>query len=225
MKINTYIDHTKLGPIVSKEEIDQLVKEAILHKFKSVCVSPVWVNYAKSLLVSTDVLVCTVIGFPHGTHTTKVKAFETKEAVKDGADEIDMVIHVADVLARNKTALSKDIKAVVKAAQGRTVKVIVETAYLDKKDIEYITKIVLKAGATFIKTSTGYASRGATLEDVKIMKKIAKEDLLIKASGGVRTKEEAIAMIDAGANRIGTSRGVSLVSVDNKENKDANTTY
>lgn len=223
MKLNEYIDHTKLGPVVLKSDIDQLVKEAKQYDFKSVCVSPVWVKYAKTLLADSKVLVCTVIGFPHGTQITKVKAFETKQAVLEGADEIDMVIHVADVLEKNKSALSKDIKAVVKAAAGRVVKVIVETAYLDKKQIEYITKIVLKSGAQFIKTSTGYASRGASFEDIKIMKKITGNDLGIKASGGVKTYEEAKEMIALGANRIGTSRGVGLV--DKKENSNGDTSY
>jgi len=223
MELNKYIDHTKLGPIVTKDQIDQLIEEAIRYKFKSVCVSPVWVAYAKNKLESKDVLVCTVVGFPHGTHTTKVKAFETKDAVKNGADEIDMVIHVADVLMKNKANILRDIKAVIKAADGRCVKVIVETAYLDKKQIEYITKIVSIAKATFIKTSTGYAPRGATVEDIRIMKRVGAADLQIKASGGVKTYEDAVRMIELGATRIGTSRGVELIT--KKENNNGNTTY
>ena len=222
MELNKLIDHTKLGPTVTQTEIDQLIDEAIKYQFKAVCVSPVWVKYAKEKVEGSDVLVCTVVGFPHGTQLTKVKAFETKEAIKDGADEIDMVIHVADVLEKNRSAILKDVKAVVKAAAGRTVKVIVETAFLDKKQIEYVTKIVLAAKADFIKTSTGYASRGANLDDIKIMKKVAGDQLLIKASGGVKTYEDAIEMIEAGASRIGTSRGVSLI---NKEKSNVNTTY
>jgi len=223
MKLNTYIDHTKLGPTVTQDQIDTLIEEAIRYKFKSVCVSPIWVAYAKSKLVNHDVLVCTVVGFPHGTSTTKVKAFETKDAIKNGADEIDVVIHVADVLMKQRGCLLKDIKAVVKAAAGKCVKVIVETAYLDKKQIEYITKICIQAKATFIKTSTGYADRGASFDDVRTMKKIGKDLIEIKASGGVKTQEDALRMIDLGASRIGTSRGVDLVT--NKENNNGNTTY
>ena len=222
MNLNQYIDHTKLGPTVSQAQIDQLIDEAIKYQFKSVCVSPVWVNYAKNKLAGSGVLVCTVIGFPHGTSTTKVKIFETKEAVKDGADEIDMVVHVADVKAQNKKAISKEIKGIVKAAQGRTVKVIIETAFLEKKEITFVSKIAVKAGAHFVKTSTGYAARGASVDDVKTMKKAIGESGEVKASGGIRSIEDAKAMIEAGATRLGTSAGVNLME---GEKINGNTTY
>src|SRR5690554_5666149 len=180
MKLNTYIDHTKLGPIVSKQDIDTLIDEAIEFQFKSVCVSPIWVAYAKERLEGTNVLVCTVVGFPFGTHLPKVKAFETKEAIKQGADEIDMVIDVDAVKQKDRKRITKDIKSVVKAASGKTVKVIVETAYLNKKEITYVSKIAVKVGANFVKTSTGYASRGASFEDVQTIKQAVGEDALIK---------------------------------------------
>ncbi|MBG0762087.1 deoxyribose-phosphate aldolase [Acholeplasma laidlawii] len=222
MKLNTYIDHTKLGPIVTLSDIDTLIDEAIENQFKSVCVSPIWVAHAKSRLEGTGVLVCTVVGFPFGTHLPKVKAFETKEAIKQGADEIDMVVDVDAVRSKDRSRVSKDIKAVVKAAQGRTVKVIIETAYLDKKQITFVSKIAVKAGATFVKTSTGYASRGASVEDIVMIKKAVGDDALIKASGGIRSKEDALLMIEKGANRLGTSSGVKLIK---GETSDGNTTY
>lgn len=221
MLLNTYIDHTKLGPIVSKEQIDTLIEEAIKYQFKSVCVSPIWVKYAKEKLEGSNVLVCTVVGFPHGTHLPKVKAYETKEAIKDGADEIDMVINVSAVKEANRKNVLADIKAVVKAAKGKTVKVIIETAYLEKKEITFVSKLAIKAGAQFVKTSTGYASRGASFEDVVIMKKAIKDTGFIKASGGIRSKEDALKMIEAGADRLGTSGGVKLMEGE----VNGNTTY
>lgn len=222
MKLNTYIDHTKLGPIVSLSDIDTLIDEAIAHQFKSVCVSPIWVAHAKARLEGTGVLVCTVVGFPFGTHLPKVKAFETKEAIKQGADEIDMVIDIDAVRSRDRKRVLKDIKAVVKAAAGKTVKVIIETAYLDKKEITYVSKLAVTAGATFVKTSTGYASRGASVDDIITIKKAVGEHALIKASGGVRSREDALLMIEKGANRLGTSSGVKLIK---GETTDVNTSY
>ncbi|CCV64450.1 Deoxyribose-phosphate aldolase [Alteracholeplasma palmae J233] len=212
MKLNEYIDHTKLGPIVSKEDIDKLTQEAIEYSFKSVCVSPVWVSYAASLLKGKSPLVCTVIGFPHGTHTKEVKAYETADAIKNGADEIDMVVNVALVKAHDAKGIFEDISSVVKAASGKTVKVIIETAYLSKEEIILVCEQAVKAKANFVKTSTGYASSGATKDDVALMKEIVKDHAFVKASGGVRTFEDAMIMINAGASRIGTSNGVALVN-------------
>lgn len=222
MNLNSYIDHTKLGPVVTKEAVDSLIAEAKKYQFKSVCVTPIWVSYAKEQLKDSGVLVCTVIGFPHGSHLSKVKAYETKLAVLDGADEIDMVINVTAVKEKNRSAVMKDIKGVVKNAQGRTVKVIIETALLDQKEITWVSKLVIKAGAQFVKTSTGYASRGASIDDVKIIRKAIKDTGLIKASGGIRTKEDALNMIKAGANRLGTSQGVKLIE---GEQINGNTSY
>lgn len=222
MKINTYIDHTKLGPLVTKEQIDVLIEEAIKYQFKSVCVTPLWVAYAKEKLAHTSVLVCTVVGFPHGTNLPKVKAFETKEAIKSGADEIDMVINVAAVKALDRKMVLADIKAVVKAASGKTVKVIIETAYLEKKEITFVSKLVVQAKAAFVKTSTGYASRGASIEDVVTIKKAVKDKAFIKASGGIKSSEDASRMIEAGADRLGTSSGVKLIE---GETLNGNTSY
>lgn len=222
MNLNSYIDHTKLGPVVTKEAVDSLIAEAKKYQFKSVCVTPIWVSYAKEQLKDSGILVCTVIGFPHGSHLSKVKAYETKLAVLDGADEIDMVINVTAVKEKNRSAVMKDIKGVVKNAQGRTVKVIIETALLDQKEITWVSKLVIKAGAQFVKTSTGYASRGASIDDVKIIRKAIKDTGLIKASGGIRTKEDALNMIKAGANRLGTSQGVKLIE---GEQINGNTSY
>jgi deoxyribose-phosphate aldolase len=224
MNINQMIDHTKLGANVSLEQLTLLFEEAKTHHFKSVCVNPIFVSYAKKNLLDSDVLVCTVIGFPHGTHQPVVKSFETKVAIKDGADEIDMVMNISKLKQKDYAHVAKDIKGVVKAAQGRTVKVIIETCYLTKKEIVKACKIAQKAGAHFVKTSTGFGSGGATYEDVKLMKETVLDQLEVKASGGVRTYEDAIKMIEAGATRIGTSNGVQIVTKGNDQN-DSNTSY
>ncbi|MCR1809267.1 deoxyribose-phosphate aldolase [Haploplasma modicum] len=224
MKLNKYIDHTKLGANVTKDQIDKLLSEAKTYDFKSVCVNPIWVSYAKDALKNTDVLVCTVVGFPHGTHTAIVKTQETLDAVINGADEIDMVINVHALKSGNYDLILDEIEGVVVAAGGRTVKVIIETCYLTKEEIVKASNLVVEGGAQFVKTSTGFGTGGANVEDVKLMKDTVKENALVKASGGVRTYEDAMKMIDAGASRIGTSNGVDIVM--KKENKnDTNTTY
>lgn len=224
MKLSKYIDHTKLGANVSKAEIDKLIKEAIQFDFKSVCVNPIWVSYAKEQLKGTDVLVCTVIGFPHGTHTALIKTQETLDAVLNGADEVDMVINVSALKAGDYETILDEIRGVVVAAQEKIVKVIIETAYLTKEEIVKVSNLVVEAGAEYVKTSTGFAPSGATVEDVKLMKDTVKDKALVKASGGVRTYEDAMKMIEAGASRIGTSNGVDIVN--KKENKnDTNSTY
>ncbi|WP_162146824.1 deoxyribose-phosphate aldolase [Acholeplasma granularum] len=222
MKLNQYIDHTKLGPLVTRADIEKLCQEAREFNFKSVCVSPIWISLAKELLEGSNVLVCTVIGFPFGTHLPKVKAFETKEAIKLGAEEIDMVIDIDAVKAQDRKRVLKDIKSVVKAANGKVVKVIIETAYLSTKEITFVSKIAVKAGATFVKTSTGYATRGASFDDIVTIKKAVKEDALIKASGGIRSQEDAFKMIEKGANRLGTSSGIKLIK---GENTNGNSSY
>ncbi len=224
MEMNKYIDHTKLGANVSKAQIDQLIEEAKTYEFKSVCINPVWVKYAAHKLKKTDVLVCTVIGFPHGTHHHLVKAYETLEAVNDGADEIDMVINVQALKSKDYHTTLQEIKGVVENADGRCVKVIIETCYLTEDEIVKACELAVEAKATFVKTSTGFGTGGATVEHVKLMKKTVKDNALVKASGGVRTFEDATKMILAGASRIGTSNGVDIVSRRSKEN-DTNTTY
>ena len=224
MNVNNMIDHTKLGANVSTSQIRALAEEAREHGFKSVCVNPIWVKEAKRLLEGSDVLTCTVIGFPHGTHKREVKAFEASEAVKDGADELDMVINVADLKEGRDLDVTEDIRGVVNAADGRTVKVIIETCYLSMEEIVRACMCAKNAGADFVKTSTGFGTAGATVEHVALMVSTVGDTLGVKASGGVRTYDDAIRMIEAGATRIGTSNGVQIVT-KRRENNDSNTAY
>lgn len=224
MKLNQMIDHTKLGAAVDQAAIDKLVEEARTYQFKSVCVTPVWVTYVKRALAKSDVLVCTVIGFPHGAHTTEVKALEAAVAIRDGADELDMVIDVNALKSGRHDDVLNDIKAVVKIAGERTVKVIIETCYLNREDIIAASKLVVKGGARFVKTSTGFGPNGAQLDDVRLMKDTVGDKAEVKASGGVRTYDDALKMIEAGATRIGTSNGVEIVTQRRKQD-DSNTAY
>jgi len=224
LELNKYIDHTKLGANVSKTQIDQLIEEAKKYNFKSVCVNPIWVKYAKEQLKGTDVLVCTVIGFPHGTHTAIVKTQETLDAVINGADEIDMVINVSALKSGDYETILDEIRGVVVSAGDLVVKVIIETCYLTNEEIVKACELSVEAGAAFVKTSTGFGTAGATVEHVTLMKKTVKDEALVKASGGVRTYEDAIKMINAGASRIGTSNGVDIV-LKKEKNNDTNTTY
>jgi deoxyribose-phosphate aldolase len=223
MKLNKYIDHTKLGANVTKAQIDQLILEAKTYDFKSVCVNPIFVKYAKEALKDTDVLVCTVIGFPHGTHTTAVKIFETQDALNNGADEIDMVINIFD-LKNDPLKVYEEIKALKDVCGQKVLKVIIETCYLTPEEIVKASELVVKAGADFVKTSTGFGTGGATIENVKLMKETVSNKAEVKASGGVRTYEQAMAMIDAGATRIGTSNGIDIILQRRKDN-DSNTSY
>jgi deoxyribose-phosphate aldolase len=221
--INTFIDHTKLGSTVSLEQIDQLIQEGLQYQFKSLCVNTHFVSYVSNKLKDSNVLTCTVIGFPHGSHTKEVKAFETNEAIQAGADEIDMVINNTFVKAKDYQETFEDIKAVVNAAKGKTVKVILETCYLTDEEIIFACQCAKDAGANFVKTSTGFGSGGATFEHVKLMKQTVQDALEVKASGGIRNREDALKMIEAGATRLGTSKGVEIM--ENKEMSNANTTY
>jgi deoxyribose-phosphate aldolase len=210
MEINKLIDHTYLKAFGTKKEIDVLLGEAIQYQFKSVCINPTFVKYAAEKLQNTGVLVCTVIGFPLGANTTETKVFETLNAVANGANEIDMVINIGEMKAGNVAYVQREIESVVKAAQGNTVKVIIETCYLTKDEIAKASEIVGNTNAKFVKTSTGFGTAGATPEDVKIMK-TSSHGKEVKAAGGVRTKEDLDKMVEAGATRIGTSNGVTLV--------------
>ncbi|WP_369085933.1 deoxyribose-phosphate aldolase [Metamycoplasma spumans] len=211
LKINKYIDHTNLAPSATHKDIDKLIDEAKKYDFKSVCIAPSYIKYAKEQLKGTDVLVCTVIGFPLGYNATSVKVYETKIALEHGADEIDMVINVGRFKDKQYEYVLNEIKA-IKEACGKTVlKVIVETALLTNEEIAKITEIVMQSGADFIKTSTGFSYRGASFEDVEIMKSVCKDDLLIKASGGIKSYEDALKMIELGANRLGTSKSVIIM--------------
>ncbi len=223
MKLNKMIDHTKLGANVTKAQIDQLVEEAKTHDFKSVCINPIWVKYVVHKLKHTNVLTCTVIGFPHGTHQPNVKVFEAEQAILDGAEELDMVINVHALKAKDYHTVKQEIKGIVDIAEGRYVKVILETCYLTDEEIVKACDIAVKAGANFVKTSTGFGTAGATVDHVKLMKKTVGEQAEVKASGGVRTYEDAVKMVNAGATRIGTSNGVSIVT--GGENNETNSSY
>lgn len=206
-----YIDHTLLKPDSTREQIDTIIEEAKTYQFKSVCINPSHVAYAAQKLKETDVLVCTVIGFPLGATTTNAKIFETEEAIKNGASEIDMVINIGALKDKRYDDVQKDIEGVVGAANGKTVKVIIETVLLTDEEMVKACELAEKAGADFVKTSTGFAGGGATPEDVKLMKDTVGDRLEVKASGGVRNLEDFNKMIEAGATRIGASAGVQII--------------
>lgn len=220
-KMAELIDHTKLGPSVTYEDINKLISEANEYKFKSVCVDPIYVNYAKKHV--DGVLVCTVVGFPHGTSKTDVKVLETKMAVKDGADEIDMVLNQNALKNREDNYVLNEIRAIKKACGNKVLKVIIETSNLSRAEKIRACELAKMGGADFVKTSTGFHKGGATVEDIALMRKIVGPDMGVKASGGVRTYEDAKKMIIAGASRIGSSNGVKILKGD--ENNDSNTSY
>ncbi|QQY80524.1 deoxyribose-phosphate aldolase [Keratinibaculum paraultunense] len=212
MNIASMIDHTLLKPDATKKMIDKLCKEAKEYGFAAVCVNPYYVSRAKELLKDTNIKVATVIGFPLGANTKEVKAFETEDAIKNGADEVDMVINIGALKSEEYDVVIDDIKSVVKAANGKAiVKVIIETCLLTKEEKIIACKLAKEAGADYVKTSTGFSIGGATVEDVKLMKEIVGDSLKIKASGGIRDYETAKAMIDAGASRIGASASIKIV--------------
>ena len=214
MKLNKYIDHTLLKPDASQEQIETLIEEAKKYDFASVCVNPTWVNFAAQALKATDVKVCTVIGFPLGANTPELKAFETSDAIQNGANEVDMVINIGALKSRNFDLVERDIRAVVEAAKGTLVKVIIETCLLTDDEKVKACQIAQKAGADFVKTSTGFSTGGATVEDVALMRKTVGPDMGVKASGGARSYEDALAFIKAGATRIGASSGVAIMEGD-----------
>lgn len=207
-----YIDHTLLKPEATPNDIRKLCSEAITNRFFSVCVNSAYISLCKDLLKGSSVKVCSVVGFPLGAMSTPAKAFETKQAIADGADEIDMVIHIGSLKAGLYDVVQKDIEAVVKAADGKTVKVIIETSLLSDDEKIKACELSMAAKAHFVKTSTGFNGGGATVADVQLMKNVVKNELEVKASGGVRDLATAQAMINAGATRLGTSSGVYLVS-------------
>lgn len=206
------IDHTLLKQDATKKQIEKLCEEANQYKFASVCVNPTWVNLSANLLQDSSVKVCTVIGFPLGASTSAVKAFETTNAIENGADEIDMVINVGALKDQDYNLVQKDIEAVVEAAKGKAiVKVILETCLLTNEEIVKASELSKLAGADFVKTSTGFSTGGATVEAVKLMRETVGADLGVKASGGVRSLEDLQAMVEAGATRIGASSGVEIM--------------
>ncbi|PTM59494.1 deoxyribose-phosphate aldolase [Desmospora activa DSM 45169] len=206
------IDHTLLKPEATAEQIDRLCQEAAVHHFASVCVNPTWVARAAQRLEGTDVKVCTVVGFPLGASHTEIKAVETKRAIQDGAQEIDMVMNIGALKSGDLEAVRRDITAVVEAADGVLVKVILETGLLSADEIRIASEQAKAAGAHFVKTSTGFGNGGATVEAVALMRQTVGPDLGVKASGGVRDRKTAEAMIRAGATRIGASASIAIVT-------------
>ncbi|MEE6727490.1 deoxyribose-phosphate aldolase [Pediococcus acidilactici] len=214
MNLAKYIDHTILAPEATQSQVDQIIKEAKEYDFASVVVNPYWVSYVADKLKGTDVNTVTVIGFPLGANTTATKVFEAKDALQNGATELDMVINIGELKAGHDDAVLNDIKAVVEAghAENRHVKVIIETALLTDEEKVWACELSEKAGADFVKTSTGFSTAGAKVADVKLMKQTVGDRLGVKASGGVHTKAEAEAMIEAGATRLGASSGVKIMN-------------
>ncbi|AAK79512.1 deoxyribose-phosphate aldolase [Clostridium acetobutylicum] len=213
MNIAKIIDHTALKPDTTKEQILKLIEEAKQNNFASVCVNPKWVKEASCALKDSSVKVCTVIGFPLGANTTATKVFETQDAIKNGAEEVDMVVSIGELKDKNDDYVEKDIEEVVKAASGKAlVKVIIETCLLTEEEKIRACKLAKKAGADFVKTSTGFSTGGAKAEDIKLMRKTVGAGMGVKASGGIHTREEAIKLIEAGATRIGASASIDIIS-------------
>lgn len=206
------IDHTVLKAIATEQQIKELCAEAKTYNFASVCVNPCWVPLCAKELASTKVMVCTVIGFPLGANATEIKAAEAKLAVEQGAHEVDMVINIGAAKSGDWKTVEHDIRETVRAAGKATVKVIIETCYLTDEEKVKACEAAKRAGAHFVKTSTGFGTGGATAEDVRLMKKAVGDALKVKASGGIRTYHDAIKMLEAGADRIGASSSVSIIS-------------
>ena len=218
MSIAKYIDHTLLKADARKEDIEKLCSEAFHNGFASVCVNSCWVPLASDLLAGTDVKVCTVVGFPLGAASANAKAAEAADAVKNGADEIDMVINIGMLKSGMMEAVEDDIKEVRNAAKGKILKVIIETCLLSDDEKKAACRAAVDAGADFVKTSTGFSTGGATVHDVALMKEaVSARGLKVKASGGIRNYKDAKAMIDAGADRIGASAGIAIVKEENAE--------
>lgn len=212
-KLAKYIDHTQLKPDTTKDKIKQIVDEAREYEFASVCVNPYWVSYCYESLKETTVKVCTVIGFPLGATSTASKVFETKQAITDGATEVDMVINIGELKSNHDDVVKQDIEAVVNAAKGQALtKVIIETTLLTDDEKIRACELAKAAGADYVKTSTGFSGGGATVEDVTLMRKTVGDKMGVKASGGVRDLESTRAMIEAGATRIGASAGIDIVN-------------
>jgi deoxyribose-phosphate aldolase len=211
--IAQYIDHTLLKPEATKQQIEKLCQEAKQYGFYSVCVNPIWVKEAANQLKNSNVKVCTVIGFPLGATTSEVKVFETLNAIDNGASEVDMVIAIGKLKAGEYAGVQHDITAVVNASNGKAlVKVIIETCLLTDQEKVKVCQLAVDAGVDYIKTSTGFSTGGAKIEDIRLMRKIVGNDIGVKASGGIRDRETALKMIEAGASRIGTSASIAIVT-------------
>ncbi|WP_159157419.1 deoxyribose-phosphate aldolase [Enterococcus faecalis] len=213
MELNRMIDHTILKPEATEAAVQKIIDEAKEYNFFSVCINPCWVAFASEQLADTDVAVCTVIGFPLGANTPEVKAYEAADAIKNGANEVDMVINIGALKSKQYDYVRQDIQGVVDAAKGKAlVKVIIETALLTDEEKVKACELAKEAGADFVKTSTGFSTGGAKVADIRLMRETVGPDMGVKASGGVHNAEEALAMIEAGATRIGASTGVAIVS-------------
>lgn len=213
MELNRMIDHTILKPEATEAAVQKIIDEAKEYNFFSVCINPCWVAFANEQLADTDVAVCTVIGFPLGANTPEVKAYEAADAIKNGANEVDMVINIGALKSQQYDYVRQDIQGVVDAAKGKAlVKVIIETALLTDEEKVKACELAKEAGADFVKTSTGFSTGGAKVADIRLMRETVGPDMGVKASGGVHNAEEALAMIEAGATRIGASTGVAIVS-------------
>lgn len=211
MLVNKFIDHTLLKAFSTSSDIAKLCEEAKKYDFKSVCVNPARVKEAKEALEDSDVLVCTVIGFPLGANVPEIKALEAMMAIKDGADEIDMVINIGKAKEHDYEYIEKEIALVVASSAGRCVKVIIETCYLTDEEKVECCKAAVRAHATFVKTSTGFGTAGATPEDVKLMREVVGDELGVKAAGGVKNIKDLETMVENGATRIGASCGVAIM--------------
>lgn len=218
MKLNKYIDHTLLKQNSTEAQLIELCEQAKAFDFATVCVNPCWVKECKKQLAGTSVGVCTVIGFPLGAMTTASKAFEAKNAIEEGADEVDMVLNIGALKDNKMDYVIADIKAVKEVVGNHVLKVIIETCLLTDEEKIRACNAVIAAGADFVKTSTGFSTSGATVEDVRLMKETVKENCKIKAAGGVRSYDDLLKMIEAGANRIGTSSGCALLDGKDIEN-------
>lgn len=217
MKWNHLIDHTLLKPDSTQAQIDLLIDEAIEYEFASVCVNPTWVAYASERLKKTPVKVCTVVGFPLGANTSSSKAFETANAIENGADEVDMVINIGAAKDGRFDDVQSDIEAVVQASGDKLVKVIIETCLLTDDEKIKVCQAAMVAGADFVKTSTGFSTGGATVSDVTLMRQTVREKLGVKASGGARSLDDVKRLVEAGATRIGTSSGVAIVKGESSD--------
>lgn len=212
MELSKYIDHTVLAADATRQKIIDLCREARENSFASVCINSSWVALAKKELEGSGVNVCTVVGFPLGAASSAAKAFEAETAVKDGASEVDMVINVGALKSGMYDFVEEDIKAVRKAVGNKVLKVIIETCLLTDEEKKIACQLSEKAGADFVKTSTGFSKGGATVEDVRLMRASVSERVQVKASGGIRSYETALAMIEAGATRLGTSSGIAIIN-------------
>ena len=212
MELNSYIDHTLLKPDATYAQIETVAKEAIAHRFASVCANPIHVKRLAALLAGTDVRVCTVIGFPLGANVPEVKAFEAEAAIRDGAQELDMVINVGALKSGDLALVKRDIEGVVRAGAGHVVKVIIETGLLTDEEKRTACRLAKEAGANFVKTCTGFSGGAANAHDIHLMRETVGSEMGVKASGGIRTRESALELIAAGATRIGTSSGTKIVA-------------